>query len=80
MKILFVCAFLNEHGGFENHVHASAQLALDSGHSVAIVTPGKVRSNSTIRALETLVPFDSAEETWRRTFRGRESKRSTRPR
>jgi glycosyltransferase involved in cell wall biosynthesis len=71
MKILFVCAFLNEHGGFENHVHASAQLALDSGHSVAIVTPGKVRSNSTVRALETLVPFDSAEETWRRTFRGR---------
>lgn len=71
MKILFVCAFLNEQGGFENHVHASAQLALDCGHSVAIVTPGKVRSNSTVRVLENLVAFYSAEETWRRTFRGR---------
>ena len=71
MKILFVCAFLNEQGGFENHVCASAQLALDCGHAVAIVTPGKVGSHSTVRALEKLVPFHSAEETWRRTFRGR---------
>jgi glycosyltransferase involved in cell wall biosynthesis len=73
MRILFVCAFLNDQGGFENHVHASAQLAIDSSHSVSILTPGKVPLDATVRALEPRVPFDSAEETWRRTVRGKAS-------
>ena len=67
MRILVVCAFLNQHGGFENQLEATAELALAAENEVAIYTPNRVPGDATIRRLEPEVRFDSAQETWRRT-------------
>ena len=71
MRILIGCAFLNQHGGFENQVQATAELAGAAGYEVAIYTPNRVPGDATIRRLEPTVRFDSAQETWRRTPLGR---------
>src|ERR1035437_3073958 len=72
MRLLFVCAFLNEQGGFETEVEGRARLALDAGHDVALFTPHIVRRDATIRAnLSPVVSLMRGQEVWRRTAGGR---------
>lgn len=71
MKIIFICAFLTQEGGFENEVEATAELARSAGHSVSIFTPHKVQDDATIRRnLPKTIPLKSAQEMWRCTLYG----------
>jgi glycosyltransferase involved in cell wall biosynthesis len=72
MRILFVCAGLDQHGGFENEVEATVRVALNAGHRTRVYTPYMVRTDATVRRnLGDRVPFDSAQERWRHTYVGR---------
>jgi glycosyltransferase involved in cell wall biosynthesis len=71
VNILFVCSSLG-HGGLSHEVEATARLALASGHAVEVFTPYKVREDALIRRrLGERLAFDSAQEQWRRSVRGR---------
>lgn len=71
LRILFVCAYLNQHGGFENYVRALARSAVKAGHQVKILTPYRVRRDATIRRLPESVSLASAQEGWSRAPAGR---------
>lgn len=71
MRLLLTPAFLGQHGGFENFVEALAQVAIDAGHEVRILTPHTVQKDATIVvALGADVPFASAQDDWRETLGG----------
>ncbi len=71
MRLIFIASSL-ERGGLQHEVEATARLALNVNHEVKLFTPYKVRDDSVIkRNLQRLVPFDSGQEHWRRSFQGR---------